>query len=74
MGTVAADGTDGKVLVMAGARVVPFAVAAQELDVAASQAMCADGTLVPDPAVNDGLVRDCQVLLGLRDALFGRRA
>ncbi len=74
VGTVAADGTDAKVLVMAGARGVPFAVAAQEeLDVAASQAMCADGTLVPDPGGNAGLVRDCQVLLGLRDALFGRR-
>ncbi len=73
VGTVAADGTDAKVLVMVGARGVPFAVAAQELDVAASQAMCADGTLVPDPGGNAGLVRDCQVLLGLRDALFGRR-
>ena len=74
VGTVAADGTDAKVLVMAGARGVLFAVAAQEeLDVAASQAMCADGTLVPDPGGNAGLVRDCQVLLGLRDALFGRR-
>ncbi len=71
--TAAADGTDAKVLVMAGARGVPFAVGAQELDVATSQAMCADGTLVSDPAENAGLVRDCEVLLGLRDLLFGER-
>ena len=71
VGTVAADGTDVKVLALVGAGDVLVAERAQEPDVVASQAKCSDGTLVSDPAGNAGLVRDCEVLLGLRDALFG---
>ena len=68
--TVAADGSDAKVLVIRGPGSIPFAVGSQELD----QAACADGTLVPDPAGSAGLVRDCQVLLELRESLFGESA
>ncbi len=71
VGTVAADGSDAKMLAAVGAKGVLYAVGSQEPNVVASQAMCADGMLVPNPAANAGLVRDCQVLLGLRDALFG---
>ena len=68
--TVAADGSDAKVLVIRGPGAIPFAVGSQELD----QAACVDGTLVPDPDQNAGLVRDCQVLLELRESLFGESA
>ncbi|MCY3784351.1 MAG: hypothetical protein OXG79_11260 [Chloroflexi bacterium] len=71
VGTVAPDGTGLKVLALVGAGGDLVAEGAQEPDVVASQTKCADGTLVPDPAGSAGLVRDCQVLLGLRDALFG---
>ena len=74
VGTVAADGSDAKVLVSRGTGEIPFAVGPQELDLVAGQAACADGTLVPDPAGNAGLVRDCQVLLGLRETFFGEFA
>ena len=73
VGTVAADGSDAKMLAAVGAKGVLYAVGSQEPNVVASQAMCADGMLVPNPAANAGLVRDCEVLLGLRDALFGER-
>ena len=71
VGTVAADGSDAKMLAAVGAKGGLYAVGSQEPSVAASQAMCADGTLVLNPAGKAGLVRDCEVLLGLRDALFG---
>ena len=72
VGTVAADGTDVQALVSAGAGGILVALGAEELDVAASQAECANGALVPEPTANAGLVRDCQVLPGLRDTLFGK--
>ncbi len=34
-------------------------------------ATCSDGTAVPNPASNRGLVRDCEALLAARDALKG---
>ena len=74
VGTVAADGTDAKVLVSHGTGVIPFAAGPQEFDLAAGQAACADGTLVSDPDENAGLVRDCQVLLELHESLFGESA
>ena len=36
--------------------------------------VCADGTAVPNPGDNAGLVRDCAALLTLRDALVGDQA
>ena len=32
---------------------------------------CANGTAVPDPSNNPGLVSDCEVLLSARDTLAG---
>ena len=32
---------------------------------------CADGTIVPSPDANSELVQDCQMLLGVRDAMAG---
>ena len=61
-------------LVTRGTGAIPFAAGPQVLDLAAGQAACADGTLVPDPDANAGLVRDCQVLLELRESLFGEAA
>ena len=33
---------------------------------------CSAGYVVANPATNPGLVRDCETLAGLRDALIGR--
>lgn len=65
------DGTDVQVVAVAGAGQALVAAQSGDLDVAARQAACTDGTLVRDPAAHPGLVEDCQVLLGLRDMLFG---
>ena len=35
-------------------------------------ATCSEGLTVPDPEDNHGLVRDCEVLLGIRDELAGK--
>ena len=37
----------------------------------ADPAHCADGDIVSEPESNVGLVRDCEILLALRDALTG---
>ena len=67
--TMAPNGSELRVLAEAGLR----AVAAEEwrLRVAESQAECSTGYVVPSPDANSGLVRDCEVLIGLRDELFG---
>ena len=67
--TMAPDGSDMQVLVEAGIQAV--ASKAWRLSVAESRAACAAGYVVPEPEANPGLVRDCDVLLGLRDWLFG---
>ncbi|MCY4114511.1 MAG: hypothetical protein OXG33_11340 [Chloroflexi bacterium] len=68
--TVAPDGSDARVLVLAGIGGLIPAQSGHE-DVQASQAACATGFMIDAPAENSGLVRDCEVLLELRDTLFG---
>ena len=70
--TMAPDGTDVQVLVEMGDVGLVAAQASAE-DAAASRAACQAGFVVHDPAANPGLVRDCEVLLELRDALFQGR-
>ncbi len=50
----------------------PLLVAAQarDEDPATSSAACAGGFVVPTPAANPGLVRDCETLIAARTALF----
>ena len=50
----------------------PLLVAAQarDEDPATSSAACAGGFVVPTPAANPGLVRDCEALIAARAALF----
>ena len=67
--TMAPDGSDVQALAEAGIHAV--AARAWRLSVAESRAACSDGYVVSEPEANPGLVRDCEVLLGLRDALFG---
>ena len=62
------DWTDVRVLVWEG-RGRPVAAGARDLDVAANQAACAAGYVVPQPDANPGLVRDCQVLVGVAPEL-----
>ena len=69
--TMAPDGSDVQVLVTLGAAGFPVAAQSGYEDVGASQAACAAGFVVDVPADNPGLVRDCEVLLELRDAFFG---
>ena len=65
---MAPDGSDLQMLASppADGSVVP-AESALTLDVSG----CTDGTIVPNPGANLGLVSDCQVLLVLRDTLGG---
>ena len=69
--TMAPDGSDVQVLVTPGAAGFPVAAQSGYADVGASQAACAAGFVVDAPADNPGLVRDCEVLLELRDGFFG---
>ena len=67
--TMAPDGSDLRVLVqeaVGGLVLAQFDYA----DVTAAQAACAAGLVVDAPAENPRLVRDCETLLGLRNALF----
>ena len=68
--TVAPDGGDARVLVLA-ALGGPIPAQSGHENVRASQAACAAGLVVDAPAENPGLVRDCETLLGFRDDLFG---
>ena len=70
LATVAPDGSDVRVLVLA-ALGGPIAAESGYDDLESSQAACAAGLVVDAPAENPGLVRDCETLLGMRDAFFG---
>ena len=69
--TMAPDGTDLRILVRrdadAGLQALGVRRPAGPVDVAG----CAAGAAVPAPAANPGLVRDCETLLAIRDALAG---
>ena len=67
--TMAADGSDMRVLIWA-ALGGPIAAESGHDDLASSQAACSAGLVVEAPWENPGLVRDCEVLLELRDDLF----
>ena len=68
--TAAPDGSDRQTLAWRGVGLV--AAQARAEDLAASQAACTAGYVVPAPDINPGLVRDCETLLAAREALFGR--
>ena len=67
--TMAPDGSDVQVSAQAGLRVV--ATMAWRLNVSERTEVCAGGYVVSEPEANPGLVRDCEALVGIRDALFG---
>ena len=69
--TATADGSDQQVVAreMMGRALVPAQSGFEDL--AVSQAACTAGFVIDEPQANPGLVRDCEVLLELRDALFG---
>ena len=70
--TMAPDGSDLRVLVLPALGGLIAAESGYD-DLESSQAACAAGHVVDAPAESPGLVRDCGVLIGLRDALFGGR-
>ena len=69
--TVAPDGTDIRVLVRPGADGAPQAAGGHPRTGPEDVAGCAAGVVVAEPATNRGLVRDCEVLMNMRDALAG---
>ena len=76
--TAAPDGSDVSPLVLTYnvGRIRPgeaaglVAAQARDEDPATSRAACAGGFVVPAPAANPGLVRDCETLIAARTALF----
>ena len=71
--TAAPDASDRQVLAWQGEGREGVAARAKDEDLATSRAACAAGFVVPAPAANPGLVRDCTTLLAARAALFGGR-
>ena len=69
----ASDWTDVQVLAVLKSETEPVAAGDRDFVIAASQADCTAGTVVPQPDANPGLVRDCQVLAGLQDSVFYRQ-
>ena len=66
--TVAPDGSDVRVLARQGEEGRPHSAAdARQAEIVA----CAAGMAVPEPAANPDLVKDCETLLRVRDALRG---
>ena len=71
--TMAPDGTDIVPLVRADPNDALIAVQSARYRADSVTKACGAGHVVDDPAANPGLVRDCEVLAGLRDPLFGRQ-
>ena len=69
--TMVPDGTDIEVLAWYDAALGLKTVGAGGQGEAADVAACGAGTAVLEPRANPSLVRDCETLLGLRDALAG---
>ena len=67
--TLASDGSDKRIL----ARRTPIGKLAAESEWK-NVGVCSEGYVVPDPQDNPGLVRDCEALLRIRDALAGDAA
>ena len=75
--SVAPDGSDRRVLVRDGADGELVADQAENFRFpgpVATRAACSAGVVVLAPAHHSGLVADCEVLVALRAALFGRAA
>lgn len=71
--TMAPDGSDVQPVVRPGLGGRPVPAAAEHEDVITSRAACAAGFVVPQPGAHAGLVRDCQTLVDLREALLAER-
>ena len=71
--TVASDGLDLRLLAVKKGAMSPLAAAspAGPAGEAADAAACSAGVVVPDPEENPDLVQDCEVLLGMQQALTG---
>ena len=67
--TMARDGTDLRVLVRGGRSLVAENSGWQDID--AGIASCSEGFVVSEPEKNPGLVKDCEILTGMRDTLAG---
>ena len=67
--TMARDGTDLRVLVRGGRSLVAENSGWQDID--AGIASCSEGFVVAEPEKNPGLVKDCEILTGMRDTLAG---
>ena len=69
--TIARDGSDRRILV----RDVSGRLVAENSDwkaVSKDIEACSEGEVVPDPQKNPALVRDCETLLRIQDAVIGR--
>ena len=69
--TVAADGTDVRVLVGRQRDGGLIGLGVERGDISAHVAACGDGVAVADPESNPGLVEDCEALLDVQNALAG---
>ena len=71
--TMAPDGSDVRPVAGSGFenRLVPGSSGTE--DAAVSRAACAAGIVVAEPAAQPGLVRDCEALVDMREALLGKR-
>ena len=67
--TMAPDGSDVEILVRGGRSLV--AENSRYEDIAYGIASCMDGYVISNPEGNPGLVKDCETLSALRDALVG---
>ena len=67
--TMARDGADMGVLVRGGRSLVAENSGWQNVD--AGIASCSEGFVITEPERNPGLVRDCEILMGMRDTLTG---
>ena len=69
--TVASDGSDMRVLVRKGLSGILYAGNREKPLLADEIDACSDGSIVPNPEDNLGLVQDCETLLRVRDTLAG---
>ena len=69
--TVSADGTDLRFLASSYGQEPFSAIGPARPNIGADPSICSAGVVVPDPLSNPGLVKDCEVLLVIRDTLAG---
>ena len=68
--TMSPQGTDVEVILRGGRKLVPENSLWADLE--SGMMSCSEGVVVKDPQMNQELVRDCEILVGLRDSLSGR--